>query len=291
MSWNKPNTTNGRKDGARAKAKSPARGLIAGCIVIVGAAIAAWLLWPDSSAPKPKVKAPTSPSKIKEVTPAAVPKFVEKQPKEPEEPKEIIRKLPNGLLMRYHPDGSPAWAAPRQPPGKTFTNRVEYLRSREQEIFKHSADVEIAMMLNVEPGTQMVGSNDFAGFNERFQEALKEPITISADDDEDTKLLKKAVMEVRDDFRKRYNIGEDLAATMAQVRKDMQELGLYREELKQQIHQIAQSEESKEFTEKDYQDLIDAANAMLEDRGAKPLAVPAFIKYKFDKELQDEDGE
>ena len=287
MAWNRSSGIQEKKEKSEGKGKALSRGLLAGLIVVLAGAAVCYFVFRGGDEPESAAKHRAQ-GRIKEVQPAPAKKYAEEE-KKPEEPKEIIKELPNGMLMRYHPDGSPAWAAPRQKPGKTFTNRVDYIRSREQEIFKHSADAEIAMMLNVEPGTQMVGSNDFAGFNERFQEALKEQITISPDDDEDTKLLKKAVMEVRDDFRKRFSLGEDLAATMAQTRKDLQELGLYREELKKQIHAIANDEKNDHLTEKDYDDLIKAANLMLEDRGAKPISVPAFIKYKFDKELQDGD--
>ena len=52
MAWNRPNAEKkaaAKKRGGQWKVRL--RGLVAACIVVLGAGIAAWLLWPDASAP------------------------------------------------------------------------------------------------------------------------------------------------------------------------------------------------------------------------------------------------
>lgn len=204
-----------------------------------------------------------------------------------------LKTLPDGTLMLYHADGSQAWSDPRKPPSsRQITNDTTLAHMTvEQKIFKHKTDVYIAWLLNTEPGETLLGDIDYSIFDTDFLETLSDPILNESDDDEFASRLKSAVREVRDELLRRCNTGEKLSDVMTAARKELQELGLYREELKEQITKIVENSESDHFTEKDYNDLLNAANQMLEDRGAKPISMPAIVKYKLDLERNDIDEE
>ena len=55
----------------------------------------------------------------------------------------------------------------------------------------------------------------------------------------------------------------------------LQQLGLYRQELEQQVLMMSQDGMSQQ----DYDDLVAAANKMLEERGSKPLELPSTVKH------------
>ena len=273
-----------------AKKPSPIRGLVAGGAVVALAVVAYFVFFSGSERQQDE-KAEKERGRIKEVTPAAAPKAVE--PEKPKKPKEDIRVLPDGKLMKYREDGTPAWAYPRKPvSAHPITNGLNRVKTLEEQVFKNPSDVEIAWLLNTDPGEQLVGDYDYSRhFEKRFLEAADKSIEISAEDSDEVKALKQAVIDARKDLMTRYKLGEDIAQVMADTRKELQEIGLYREELKEQVRKIAKENDGK-FTEHDYEDCISAVNKMLEERGAKPIQMPAFIKYKIEqlREAQEEGG-
>lgn len=273
MGWNgsgggstpiKPKTT--------AKKPSPIRGIVAGaavCILAIGAYFAFF-----SGGEKPqKETAAKERGRIKEVTPAAAPKAVEEAPKGP---KVEIRKLENGMLMKYR-DGKPAWLYPRQPPtAVVITNSPT--PSREEKIFHNGAEAQIAMLLNVEPGEGLVGDSDSLfgePFRKRLMQSFVEPTLVLHDDPEDVKELKRAVNEVKAELKQRMDAGEDPCKILAETREDLRQLGAYRQELQAELRKIAK--ENKDLSPEDLEDYVSAANKMLEERGAKKVTLPTFF--------------
>lgn len=257
-----------------AKKPSPVRGLIAGGVVVVLAVVAYFVFF--SGAEKPQKEATTKErSRIKEVTPAAAPKFAEEV--EEKKPKVEIKNVEGGRIMKYV-DGKPAWLYPRIPiSAHPITNHIGEA-SWESKVLECRSDVEIAFLLNREPGTQVLGFTDYGiSFESDFKESLKKPIVINPDDTPEAKALKEAVIEARKELVSRMNAGENLADVMAETEKSLQELGMYREEIKKMVEEKG---EDGDLSASDIKDLLGAANMMLEERGAKPMEMPAFLEYK-----------
>ena len=63
---------------------------------------------------------------------------------------------------------------------------------------------------------------------------------------------------------------------MIETRDQLKELGTYREQLKQEVDKLMAD---GNFSEKDEDDLVKAANLMLEDRGVKPFELPSVAKH------------
>lgn len=143
MAWNRP--SEGKKEEGREKreqGKSLVRGILAALIVVTGAGIAAWWLWPNGETQRgaaPTVK----PARIKEVKPAAAPVAKpEKTPKKAEKHETITT---NRLGQEVHiaKDGtrsaiSPIWA-------KRLKEMKEHPQKR---VFNHSSEAYMALFLN-----------------------------------------------------------------------------------------------------------------------------------------------
>ena len=151
----------------------------------------------------------------------------------------------------------------------------------EERVFKHSSDQKIAGLLLMEPGEMMIGdaSSLFGkNFAKSFLRSLKAPIEILPEDDEFTTELKMAVRDTRLELKSRLDAGEDIGALLLDEQKKLQELGLFKAELKSEIEKIARSED---LTEEEMSDFVNAANKMLESRGGTPLSMPRFAARRF----------
>lgn len=143
-----------------------------------------------------------------------------------------------------------------------------------ERVFLNSADKTIAGLLVIEPGTDLIGDETFdESFVKAFLKSIEQPVIVSKDDDEETKALKRAVIETKIDLKARLDAGEDIAKTLTDIRRELRELGAYREDIKRLI-----DEKSHDYTmsAEDMKDFVDAANVMLDERGAKPIVMPEF---------------
>ena len=85
MAWNRPKENGEAVSRPLQKRKGfrfPIRGAIAGAIFSLGAAVAAWWLWPSGESAGETPPSQTR-QRIKEVKPAASPKAAEVKPKDP----------------------------------------------------------------------------------------------------------------------------------------------------------------------------------------------------------------
>ena len=148
-----------------------------------------------------------------------------------------------------------------------------------EKTFPEPSDQLIAGLITIEPGESIVGNPEsyYRNFAEQFQASLLNPIRIEKDDDQYTRELKEAVKTTREELVARLKAGEDIVQIMTETRKQYQELGLYRNELKDIVRKNLSD---GEISAAEYEDLVKAANIMLEDRGSKPLDLPeTFKKY------------
>jgi hypothetical protein len=168
-----------------------------------------------------------------------------------------------------------------------ITNKVDDGdRPIEERIFTNSADQKIAGLLLLKPGEMLIGdpSSLFGrGFTRAFLKSLEAPIIIGKDDDEATADLKRAVIDSKIEIKARYDAGEDIGKLMTEEYNELQSLGLFREELKDQIAKLARD---KSLGNEDMEDFIKAANIMLEARGGSPLQMPRFAARRFLLERQ-----
>lgn len=274
MGWNGSGQTNSisaqsiKHKAHGTKKPSPVRGLLAGLIVVIVLAAAYFTFYSGNND-----AASASSSKrsmhIKEVSPAVAPKVVE-QNAEPEKPKELppqrvgeirngYRLLPSGRLHKVkgviHVGGEP----------RTLVDKT----------FPHGSDRMIAHLLMAEPGGTMVGDSAdiMRGFNEAFAKSLKDEIVIKHDDTDEVKALKQAVLDARSELKQQMALGKSAEEAMIEAREQLRELTLYREDLEKEV--LSHAEDG--MTQRDYDELIGAANLMLEERGIGKIQMPKLI--------------
>ena len=174
--------------------------------------------------------------------------------------------------------------------GPVYTNGANRVKTLEERTFRHGAEVHIAGLLRLEPGSSLLGDSSLMygkAFMKSFKKSLEEPIIISEEDSDEVKELKKAVIQTKEELKHRMNAGEDICKIMRDTRDDLKKIGLYRDELNRQLIDLGKD---GQYSEQDMQDFVSAANQMLSERGAKPLTMPRVLMYKFEK-MKKQKGE
>jgi predicted component of type VI protein secretion system len=147
------------------------------------------------------------------------------------------------------------------------------------EIFDHSCENEIAGFMAMEPGQGLVGTPRYNGrFTRDFLESLKHPIIVSQDDTPEDAALKRAVIQAKIDLKDAYDRGEDIEQIMLDTRKEMQDLARYKQELTQQLHEMVKGD--SEMTTEEMEDLVEAANQMLDAKGIAPMKFGPLTRRK-----------
>ncbi len=156
-----------------------------------------------------------------------------------------------------------------------ITNSVANRRKLKFEIFKRDCNNEIAGYLSMKPGDTIVDVPYRPGrFKADFEASLKETIEITADDTPEQAQLKRDVIEARRELEAAMKRGEDIEKIMLDTRKELQSLMRAKMEFKQLFFE----EKRKCETEQDVEDLFNACNKMLEERGVAPLTYGPITK-------------
>lgn len=159
------------------------------------------------------------------------------------------------------------------------TNNLQHTRSK-YSIFKHRSENEIARLLFLKPGDNLIGTPNYSGaLRDDLLNSLEEKILIYPDDTEEIKLIKQHVIEAKTNLKAAHEKGEDIAQIMLEARKECQELARYKRLLTQNIF-AAIAEDSNA----DIDSYIEAANQMLEEKGIAPLHLGPISKVKFQME-------
>lgn len=254
------------------------KGLVAGVTVVALSIATYWFLTkappPKPEEAKPKkpsaiVKAPSVPAKPK---PQQVEVKIEEPPKvdpdaRPTKVGETVNgyiKLPSGRIHRVL---------------GVVTNSATAAIKGKYEIFDHACENEIAGFLAMEPGQGLVGTPRYNGrFKRDFLESLKHPITITQDDSPEDAALKRNVIQAKITLKEALDRGEDIEQIMLDTRREMQDLARYKQELKQQMHEMVKGD--GEMTTEEMEDLLKAANQMLDAKGIAPMTFGPLTRRK-----------
>jgi hypothetical protein len=173
----------------------------------------------------------------------------------------------------------------RRPAARTVKIEIDPLHR-----FKHTSEAQIAGLLQVKPGSLIVGDMKYSyRFVEDFIESLKEPIEILDTDSEYDKQLKLDVIETKKQLKAAMDRGEDIAQIMTDTRNELRRLGQYRDELKKELHKIRME---GEYTDQQIEDFTAAANKLLADKGCRPIKMPTLLmRYMREKKAQDQQNQ
>lgn len=279
------------KDSKQAKSKSAPRNgrarvvLWGGAVAVVACGVALFLMSGDSKDPdadRPKAQAK---GQIAEVTPAAPVPVADEAPVS--ETNSVPKKEKLAPGTKRHVD----WKRPAnwdqltraqktraQPVGRV----IKPVGWDDRKLFTQSSDRKIERLMRVQPGRLMLGT---VTYNERFVddflESLKTPIEFTEEDTEADRALKQAVKDARDDLKAAYDRGEDIVEIMRATEKELHDLAAYKLDLRSLI---VEYRKSGEHSDQDVKDYIEAANAMLTERGMEPLRLGEiwFHKSQYD---------
>ena len=272
MAWNRSSEdAAGRRVNVDATSSSRHWWYIAGTIVILGAAVAAWWLWPDASAPVAEKGDGKAERRIREVKPVAAPKA--KPVEAPHEPTDEEKRL---AKIKYFEDrfGTNMPIAIRtlvdnlkRPPkaSSKIAGRFDFL--------KHSAERDIASILSVEPGTYYVIKPVFgANFNKDFLKSIEEPTEIAEDDSSDIRLIKESVNAAKKELVETCKREGKLPCdVMSEYTESLYDLGRFQRDLEADLSDIYNA---PEYSDAEVKDFCTAANKMLEEKGLNPLPYP-----------------
>lgn len=285
MSWNRP-TGNTKVITQRKRLALPFTLKLCSGLVIIVLGIIVWLFLRTTEGNAKRESNKSRHFRIKEVKPSIstnISKLAEVEVKPKERSPQKVGEVRDGHILLSTGELYPVKGV--------ITSRCESV-SLESRAFTCESDKLIGSLITIEPGEGLLGCSEeiYEEFDKQFEESLKTPIIISNDDPEDIKGMKQAVLDLRKELQQRKLAGESLKQIMIDSRNQLLELGIYRDELSAQVDKLM---EDNEFSEKDAGDLVNAANQMLEERGAKPIELPIAAIYSIRRMATEnkEDGE
>ena len=212
----------------------------------------------------------------------------------------------NGLIAETSPHGNseashvgdnlpePAEEQPRKPTRKelrdiangrgsftppAYTSQVTTV-TREMKLFAHPLEHWLARFATIEPGEELIGEPEYI-FNERFRSkiaaALVDKIVIDDDDTEEERELKTIVNDAKKELARYISEGDDPCEIMIATFNEYRNIGLYKKELEEAIKQTVKEDEP---TEEECEDILEAANKMLAERGCGKIKMPSIFKRR-----------
>lgn len=173
----------------------------------------------------------------------------------------------------------------RPPPG--YTNDAAIVRSRAKyAIFPHESENKIAALLTLEPGQTMIGSFDLRGVQADFLKSCEVPIVITKEDTPETVALKNLMNEVKIELKERIANGEKLEDILSETQKEYQRLARCKMEMQQAINELKEEGIS---SEQELDDILSAANKILEEKGIAPIELGPIARHMFLRHIKKGD--
>lgn len=256
-------------------APSKYRGLVAATIVVLGAGAALFFLMlksENSLEEKKDVKRQIKPA----IADVAKTNLEVKAGVKEEQPKRYSKEgsvIPN--LVQADDRGVYRW-----PNGARWVDpnrkvvKVER-KTRLSTLFKHPCDRHIAAILESEPGQQFFGTVMYSkNLKEDFYASLEAPYEFNKDLSPEDRALQIAVADTKRELKKRVDAGEDLAEILTEARNELERLGAYRKDIEDIVKESINNEQ---VSNSDLEDVIVAANKMLEKEGLPAIKAPSIV--------------
>lgn len=268
--WNRPDekVSGGSRRVVQTRRHLIVRGLIAALIIVVGA-IFAWIVLKPSNIGQKKLEGQDR-RLIKAVKPASSAKLKSKTNQKSEKAEKKAPPKP------YRDQYGNLWLEKGRPYIDPNAKLVEFDNKEPLEkVFKHTCNIRIGQMLSIEPGTEVEQQVFGDWFRQDFQDSIATKIEILPDDDEYTRNVKEAVIDVRKELIERTKKGEDVAKIMTDTWEELYQLGRFKSELNDALLKLS---ENNDASEDDVKTLIEATDKMLEQKGLPPFQNKRMIE-------------
>lgn len=280
MSWNGSNNGGAVKSAPvkkpSAKSSGLTHGLIAGGAVVLIGIIALYFVGGENGEPQIEKKGSAS---IAEVDPEVVTNDVAESSADVNEA-EKREKIPTYRdergILRYK-GGQRAYDPERPKKVVKMNEDADGNKLYKTSVFtRNRAEHEIERLITAEPGATMIGMRRYdAQFEAQFKQSLEMPILVEKDDDERTVAIKKAMIEVKTEICDRMRAGEKLADILDDARSELQRLAQYKRYTEKLVRETT---EDVTLTDQDVDDVVSAANKMLEEKGIAPIKGTAVLR-------------
>ena len=258
MAWNRP--TEGKRDEEQGMRKSPVRRIVFSAVIVLGAAIAAWLFLANSGGRGATRPTTQRDGRIKDVA--------ERRPNGKGVLSDYIGKV---QVVHEKPSTNAVDEAQAEAEAmrKKF-GRIVVWTPHEKPIFSNTFENVLCQIVTAEPGERFLELDLVDDFDEKFKMALKNPVAVSENDDEYVAELKKVVREATDEVRQAVADGRKPSEVILEARDELNRIADYRDQLQEAFNKnVLQATDPKEVLR-----LAEEANQMLDEYGALHIDAP-----------------
>jgi len=278
MSWNGSDTRQSAgPDKKRNYRTSPSafnfKALIAGLVVVIGGGLAAYfMLGRTGAGPEDGGRGATRPSQIAEATPEITTNVAGTVVETPKSYKEMSNEEKLKYWRDRYGNDLPENIKPvvyflENPPQRTFKTG-----DTKAKVFRNRSEKIIASVLMIEPGATMLQKPVYdERFDIDFANHVVDEIEILDDDPDDIKSLKQSVIDTKKELAERVKNGERPSDILNAHVDAMYELGKYKQQMTELLHQYR---DDPKYSDQDVRDFVDAANKMLREKGATEISMP-----------------
>lgn len=240
--------------------KSPVRRMIVVSCAVIGIAIAAWFVLANSGGHGMTRPTEQRDGRIKDVA--------QKRPNGKGVLSDYIGKV---QVVREKPSTNAADQAQAEAEAlrKKF-GRIVVWTPHEKPIFSNTFENVLCQIVTAEPGERFLELDLVDDFDEKFKMVLKNPVSVSEDDDEYVAELKKVVREATDEVRQAVAEGRKPSEVILEARDELNKIADYRDQLQEAFNKnVLQATDPKEVLR-----LAEEANQMLDEYDALHIDAP-----------------
>ena len=274
MPWNGSNL-NGNKKKYPAQSHLPLKKvLFYATAILLLAILFIWYIFPSEMPDELNADTVTKKNSIIEEVKPQISKALPKQPEKNDIPY-WERTSTNGLTHRQ----LMKWKIHHRPPAIITNNTSETELKPAYAIFNTYVDNDLASLLTFEPGSTIVGDPGYERwFTKAFLKSLETPIIVDEEDTPEQIQLKKDLIALKIDLKARYDAGEDIAEIMRKTHEEFQDMARSKEEIERAAKDLIRGR--TDISEQDVDDIISAANIMLDQKGIAPIKLGPVAKRR-----------
>ena len=190
------------------------------------------------------------------------------------------------MLTREEILKKPHWTLTEEERGvvdPSYPERHKQFMEEQAKIpWRTHVDRELALLLFPKDGNTGLLIPFDRKFVNRFAESIATPTLVLSDDSDELKEKKRTLNEVKAYLKERMDAGEDIVQLLNDEYKRLKKLYGLRESLKRELREYVKTAESWD----DVDDLVKAANTMLDKAGGRHIKLPIDIKIKREPQMK-----
>ena len=176
----------------------------------------------------------------------------------------------------------------RTPTGRRILERepTRFLNMRSSDrprVFTASAEEDIAKLIVAKPGQFFIPGVYGQRFINSFKKSLEQPTIILEEDSEETKELKRQVIEIKADLKARMDAGEDISKIMEETENELRAMSAYQKDLTSELKALRLDDS---VSDDEFEDYVKAANILLKERGMGEIKMPKIHQARL-KQLRE----